>query len=56
MTYFEDRAGPGGSRGLRRGTAADRFAGIARSNLAGGRGCLCLVRFVCCQVEVSATG
>jgi hypothetical protein len=32
------------------------LAGIAASNRAGGYGCLSVVSFVCCQVEVSATG
>ena len=31
------------------------LAGILGSNLAGGHGCLYLVRVVCCQVEVSVT-
>ena len=41
-------------RGLRRGSAADRFAGIAGSNPARGLDVF-LVSVVCCQVEVSAS-
>ena len=43
-------------RGLRRGSAAARLLGLRVQIPPGGHGRLSLVRVVCCQVEVSATG
>jgi hypothetical protein len=43
-------------RGLRRRSAAERFAGIVDSNPTGGMKFFSLVQCLCCQVEVSATG
>jgi hypothetical protein len=42
-------------RGLRRGSAAVRLLGLSVRILPGGHGCLSVVSYVCCQVEVPAS-